>query len=96
MSKVIFVNVPESKKKGIQTDRPFLSNHLMLMYTIVIVVTASSVIGFGFAYMGYTSGHYSEAYGLCKANVLAYERVGAYPSVDEVTAALKSCEGVTT
>ena len=35
--------------------------------------------------MGYTSGHFSEAYANCKDNVLLHERMGAYPSVDEVT-----------
>jgi hypothetical protein len=44
--------------------------------------------------MGYESGHYSQAYGLCKDDVLSHARMGAYHSVDETMAALKSCDGV--
>jgi len=65
------------------------------MLTIVIVVGLSLLIGVGFGYMGYTSGHFSKAYGLCKDNILSHERIGAYQSVDETTAALRSCDGVT-
>jgi hypothetical protein len=45
--------------------------------------------------MGYSSGHYSNEYGLCKDDILSHERMGAYQSVDETMAALKSCDGVT-
>jgi len=55
------------------------------MLTIVIVVGLSLLIGVGFGYMGYTSGHFSKAYGLCKDNILSHE----------TTAALRSCDGVT-
>jgi hypothetical protein len=95
MSKTKYVKAQEAKKKEKHTDKPLMANHRMLMFTIVAVVATSSLIGFGFAYMGYTSGYYSEAYGICKENILSYARMGAYPSVDEVTVALKSCEGVT-
>jgi hypothetical protein len=45
--------------------------------------------------MGYTSGHFSEAYVLCKNDVLSQVRIGLYQSADEITAALGSCDGVT-
>jgi hypothetical protein len=57
--------------------------------------TFSLVIGVGFAYMGYTSGHYSKAYELCKDDILSHARMGTYQSVDESAAALRSCDGVT-
>ena len=92
-NQIAYVNALEPKK-GIHTDRPLTTNHDTL-FTIVIVVGISALIGVGFAYMGYTSGHYSEAYGLCKENTLSQVRVGVYQSIDEITAALKSCDGVT-
>lgn len=92
MSQILYVNALESKKKEVRTDRP---NHRMLMLTIVVIVGISSLIGIGFAYMGYTSGHFSEAYVLCKENTLSQERIGVYQSADEITAALRSCDGVT-
>lgn len=92
MSQILYVNALESKKKEVRTDRP---NHRMLMLTIVVIVGISSLIGIGFAYMGYTSGHFSEPYVLCKENTLSQERIGVYQSADEITAALRSCEGVT-
>ena len=92
MSQILYVKDLESKKKEVHTDKP---NHRMLIFTIVVVVGISSLIGIGFAYMEYLSGHFSEAYTICKDNVLLYERMGAYPSVDEVTVALSSCDGVT-
>ena len=94
MSKMIYVNALEPKKKEIHTDKPLTTNHGTL-FTIVIVVGISALIGVGFAYMGYTSGHFSEAYVLCKENTLSQVRIGVYQSVDEITAALKSCDGVT-
>jgi hypothetical protein len=65
------------------------------MITIFIIVGSSLLIGIGFAYMGYSSGHYSIEYGLCKDDILSQVRTGMYPSVDETMAALKSCDGVT-
>ncbi len=52
-------------------------------------------IGFGFAYMGHRSGHFSEAYVLCKNDMLSQVRMGAYESADEIATALGSCDGVT-
>ncbi len=92
MSQILYVKALEPKKKEVRTDKP---NHRMLMLTIVVIVGISSLIGIGFAYMGYTSGHFSEAYVLCKENTLSQVRVGVYQSVDEITAALRSCGGVT-
>jgi hypothetical protein len=92
MSQILYVKTLELKKKEVLTDKP---NHRMLILTVVIIVGISSLIGIGFAYMGYTSGHFSEAYVLCKENTLSQVRVGAYQSADEITAALKSCNGVT-
>ena len=83
MNQIAYVNALEPKK-GIHTDRPLTTNHDTL-FTIVIVVGISALIGVGFAYMGYTSGHYSEAYGLCKENTLSQVRVGVYQSIDEIT-----------
>jgi hypothetical protein len=65
------------------------------MSTIAIVVGLSILIGVGFAYTGYTSGYFSEAYVLCKNDMLSQIRLGEYQSVDEITAALGSCDGVT-
>lgn len=90
----MYVKELETKKKEIPVHKPLTTNHGTL-FTIVIVVGISALIGVGFAYMGYTSGHYSEAYGLCKENTLLQVRVGVYQSIDEITAALKSCDGVT-
>jgi len=94
MSKMIYVNALEPKKKEIHTDKPLTTNHGTL-FTIVIVVGISALLGVGFAYMGYTSGHFSEGYALCKENTLSQVRIGVYQSVDEITAALRSCDGVT-
>lgn len=92
MSQILYVKTLERKKKEVRTDKP---SHRMLILTIVVIVGISSLIGIGFAYMGYTSGHFSEAYVLCKENALSQVRVGMYESADEMTAALKSCDGVT-
>ena len=91
----MYVKKLEVKKEEIPTDKPLTTNHRTLMHTIVAVVGLSILIGVGFAYTGYTSGHFSEAYVLCKENTLSQVRVGSYQSVDEITAALKSCVGVT-
>jgi hypothetical protein len=92
MSKLLYVKKPELKKKPV--DKPSTTGHGTL-FTIVAVVGVSLLISIGFAYMGYTSGHFSTAYGLCKEDVLAHERIGTYQSVDEITSALGSCDGVT-
>jgi hypothetical protein len=94
MSEMLYVKKRETKKKETPVDRPSKTNHGTL-FTIVAVVGISLLIGVGFAYMGYTSGHFSKAYGLCKDDILSHERMGAYQSVDEITAALTSCDGVT-
>jgi hypothetical protein len=96
MSKNMYVvKALESKQKEIPTDKPLMTNHRILMFTIVVIVALSLLIGVEFTYIGYTSGHYSKAYGLCRDDILSHERMGAYQSVDEITAALRSCDGVT-
>jgi hypothetical protein len=94
MSKLIYVKEPETKKIEKSADSRITINQGTL-FTIAIVVGISALIGAGFAYMGYASGHFSEAYVLCKENTLSQVGVGAYKSVDEITAALSSCDGVT-
>jgi hypothetical protein len=95
MSKLMYVRKPEVRKKEIPTDKSITTNHRILVLTIVIIVGLSTLIGVGFAYMGYTSGNYSEAYVLCKNDVLSQARIGVYQSVNEITAALRSCNEVT-
>jgi hypothetical protein len=95
MSELMYVKKPETRKKAILADKPLTTNHMTLILTIVSVVGTSILIGAGFAYMGYTSGHFSEAYVLCKNDVLSQVRIGLYQSADEITAALGSCDGVT-
>ena len=90
----MYVKELETKKKEIPAYKPLTTNHGTL-FAIVIVVGISALISVGFAYMGYTSGHFSEAYVLCKENILSQVRVGVYQSADEITAALESCDGVT-
>ena len=77
----MYVKKPEVKKE-IPTDKPLTTNHRTLMHMILTVVGLSILIGVGFAYTGYTSGHFSEAYVLCKENTLSQVRVGAYQSVE--------------
>ena len=91
----MYVKKLEVKKEPIPTDKHLTTNHRTLMHTIVVVVGLSILIGVGFAYVGYTSGHFSEAYVLCKYNVLSQVRIGVYQSANEITAALQSCNGVT-
>lgn len=91
----MYVKKLEVKKEEIPTDKPLTTNHRTLMLTIVVVVGLSILIGAGFAYTGYTSGHFSEAYVLCKNDVLSQVRIGVYQSANEITAALGSCNGVT-
>ena len=95
MSKMMYVDAPAPKSKEEVITKPITTHHNTSMITIVVIVASSLLIGIGFAYMGYSSGHYSTAYVLCKDDVLAHERMGTYPSVDETMAALKSCDGVT-
>ena len=90
MSQLIYVKKPKVKREEIPTE-----SHRTLILTIAIVIGLSILIGVGFAYMGYTSGHYSEAYVLCKNDMLSQVRMGAFQSVDEITTALGSCNGVT-
>jgi len=94
MSKLMYVKKLEVKKEEIPTAKPLTTIHKTLMLTIVIVVGLSILIGVGFAYMGYTSGHFSQAYVLCKDDLLSQVRIGVYQSADEITAALRSCDGV--
>jgi hypothetical protein len=87
----MYVKTPEPKKREIPADKPLTTNHGILMFTIFVIVALSLLIGVGFAYIRYSSGHYSNAYGLCRDDILSHERMGAYESVDEITAALRSC-----
>jgi hypothetical protein len=91
----MYVKKLEIKKEEILTDKPLTTNHRTLMLTSVVVVGLSILIGVGFAYMGYTSGLFSEAYVQCKNDVLSQVRMGAYQSANEITAALSSCNGIT-
>ncbi len=95
MSKMMYATAPASKSEEVIVTKSSTTHYNPLMITIVIILASSSLIGIGFAYMGYDSGHYSQAYGLCRDDVLSHQRMGAYHSVDETMAALKSCDGVT-
>jgi uncharacterized membrane protein YkgB len=95
MSKLTYENKLQVKKKEVHSDKLLTTSHNALMFTIVVVVGLSTLIGVGFAYMGYTSGNFSEAYTLCKNNVLSQARIGAYHSANEITVALESCNGAT-
>ena len=91
----MYIEAPELKKKKVLFAKPSTTGHRTLMFTIVIIIASSLLVAVGFAYMGYSSGHYSQAYSLCKDDILSHERMGAYNSVDKIIAALKSCDGVT-
>jgi hypothetical protein len=91
MSKLIYVKKQEVSQE-IPAPTRLIANHGALMLTVVIIVGLSTLVGIGFAYMGYTSGEFSEAYMLCKSDVLSQVRVGAYQSPKEITAALESCK----
>lgn len=95
MSKLMYVKKLEVRKKQVPLDKLITTNHSTLMLTIVIVVGLSTLIGIGFAYLGYTSGTFSEAYVSCKNDVLSQAQIGVYQSAEEITAAIKSCNGVT-
>jgi hypothetical protein len=92
MSKLIYVKKQEVKHQEIPAAKRLIANHGALTLTVVIIVGLSTLIGIGFAYMGYTSGEFSEAYMLCKNDVLSQVRIGAYQSPNEITAALESCK----
>jgi hypothetical protein len=94
MSKMMYITASTSKSKEEIVTKSSTTHYNPLMITVVIVLASSSLIGIGFAYMGYESGHFSQAYGLCKDDVLSHQRTGAYQSVDETMAALKSCDMV--
>jgi hypothetical protein len=89
----MYVSAPAPESKGVNT-KSLTTHYNPLMITVVAIVASSLLIGIGFAYMGYDSGHYSQAYGLCRDDVLSHERMGAYHSVDKTMAALKSCDVV--
>ena len=90
MSQLMYVKKQEVRRKEIP-----LENYRTSILTVAVIVGLSILIGVGFAYTGYTSGHFSEAYVLCKNDVLSQVSIGAYQSVDEITVALGSCDGVT-
>lgn len=90
----MYAKEPAPKSVEVVVTKPLTTHHNTLMITIVVILASSLLIGIGFAYTGYVSGHYSQAYGICKDDVLSHERMGVYHSVDEITAALKSCDGV--
>ena len=92
MSELIYSKVTEQKKEKV-ASKPMKSGDGGLVLTIVTITTISFLIAVGFAYMGYTSGHYSQAYVLCKDDVLGDVRTGVYQSVGEITSALKTCDG---
>ena len=90
MSKMMYVKAPAPKsEEEVVVTKPLTTHHNTLMITIAIIVGSSLLIGIGFAYMGYSSGHYSNEYGLCKDDILSHERMGAYQSVDETMASTK-------
>ena len=88
----MYANEPVPKSEEEIVTMSSTTHYNPLMITIVIILASSSLIGIGFAYMGYASGHYSQAYGLCRDDVLSHQRMGAYQSVDETMTALKSCD----
>jgi hypothetical protein len=91
MSKLIYVKKQEVGQE-IPAAKRLIANHGALMLTVVIIVGLSTLVGIAFAYMGYTSGEFSEAYMLCKNDVLSQVRIGLYQSPNEITAALESCK----
>ena len=92
MSKMIYTTASTSKSEKEIVTKSSTTHYNPLMITVVIILASSSLIGIGFAYMGYDSGHFSQTYGLCRDDVLSHQRMGAYHSVDETTEALKSCD----
>lgn len=88
----MYVKKQEVAHQEIPAPKRLIANHGALMLTVVIIVGLSTLVGIGFAYMGYTSGEFSEAYMLCKNDVLSEVRIGAYQSPNEITAALESCK----
>jgi hypothetical protein len=94
MSKMMYAKGPALGSEEAVVTKPLTIHHNTLMITIAVILVTSLLIGIGFAYMGYVTGHYSMAYAICNDDVLSHERMGAYHSVDETMAALKSCDGV--
>jgi hypothetical protein len=90
LSKLIFT---EEIKKREEIVSKSLEHNRVLAITIITVISISLLIEVSFVYMGYTSGHYSQAYILCKDDVLGDVRTGIYQSVGEITSALKTCDG---
>ena len=91
----MYVEKQEAKNKEIPEDKFLTTSHRALMITTVIVIGLSILIGIGFAYIGYTSGNFSEVYTLCKDDVLSQARVGMYHTGEKIIAALESCNGAT-
>jgi hypothetical protein len=92
MSKMMYATASTPKSEEETVTKSSTTHYNPLMITIVIILASSSLIGIGFAYMGYDSGHLSQAYGLCRDDVLSHQRMGAYHSIDETMEALKSCD----
>ncbi len=88
----MYVKKQEVGHQDIPEAKRLIANHGALMLTVVIIVGLSTLVGIGFAYMGYTSGEFAEAYMLCKNDVLSQVRIGAYQSPNEITVALESCK----
>ena len=90
MSKLIYSKEIKKREEIVSKS---LEQSRVLAITIITVISISLLIAVSFVYMGYTSGHYSQAYVLCKDDVLGDVRTGIYQSVGEITSALKTCDG---
>jgi hypothetical protein len=90
MSKLIYSK--EIEKREELVPKPLRHNRVLAI-TIITVISISLLIAVSFVYVGYTSGHYSQAYVLCKDDVLGDVRTGVYQSVGEITSALRNCDG---
>jgi hypothetical protein len=90
MSHLIFLRKTEKREKLV--SRSLKPNDTVL--TIIIVISISSLIAFGFVYWGISSGLYSQAYIHCKDDVLKEVRTGVYQSVDDIMLALGTCDAV--
>ena len=62
----MYVKTPAPKSEEVVVTKPLTTHYNTLMITIAIIVGSSLLIGIGFAYMGYSSGHYSNEYGSVK------------------------------
>ena len=87
MSKLIYSKEIKKREEIVSKS---LEQNRVLAITNIIVISISLLIAVSFVYMGYTSGHYSQAYVLCKDDVLGDVRTGIYQSVGEITSALKT------